>query len=101
MRLKVFILYFTVFLLFSSLSSTITASKYDVDGNGLDDALTDGLLVLRHEFGLTGETLTAGALAPDATVTSPEAIANFIDHRVSVFDLEGNCSLDALNERLL
>ena len=101
MRLKVIILYFTVFLLFSFLPSTITASEYDVDGNGVDDALTDGLLVLRHEFGLTGETLTAGALAPDATVTSPDAIANFINQRVSVFDLDGNGSLDALTDGLL
>ena len=101
MRLKVFILNFTVFLLFSLLPSTIIASEYDVDGNGVDDALTDGLLVLRHEFGLTGETLTAGALAPDATVTSPEAIANFINHRASVFDLDGNGSLDALTDGLL
>ena len=62
MHFKVFILNFTVLLLFSSLSSTITASEYDVDGNGVDDALTDGLLVLRHEFGLTGATLTAGVL---------------------------------------
>ena len=101
MRLKVFILYFTVFLLFSFLPSTIIASEYDVDGNGVDDALTDGLLVLRHEFGLTGETLTAGALAPDATVTSPEGIANFINQRASVFDLDGNGSLDALTDGLL
>ena len=72
-----------------------------MDGNGVDDALTDGLLVLRHEFGLTGETLTAGALAPNATVNSPEAIANFINQRVSVFDLDGNGSLDALTDGLL
>ena len=101
MRSKVFILNFTVFLLFSFLPSTIIASEYDVDGNGVDDALTDGLLVLRHEFGLTGETLTAGALAPDATVTSPEAIANFINQRASVFDLDGNGALDALTDGLL
>ena len=64
MRFKVFILSFTASHLLSFLSSTITASECDVDGNGADDALTDGLLVLRHEFGLTGATLTAGALAP-------------------------------------
>ena len=57
--------------------------------------------MLRHEFGLAGTTLTAGALAGDATVTSPEAIGSYIDQRVSTFDLDGNGSLDALTDGLL
>ena len=42
----------------------------DIDGNGQMDALTDGLLTLRYLFGLEGDTLIAGVVAPDATRTT-------------------------------
>jgi len=42
----------------------------DIDGNGTIDALTDGLLTLRYLFGLEGDTLIAGVVAPDATRTT-------------------------------
>lgn len=90
-----------MFLIACLISSASIASQYDVDGNGADDALTDGLLVLRHQFGLEGISLTAGALASDATITSPEAIGSYIDARVAIFDLDGNGSMDALTDGLL
>ncbi len=77
------------------------ASDYDVDGNGQADALTDGILVLRHQFGLSGSALVDGVLAPDASVTDAEAIANHIDQRPAAFDLDGNGSGDALTDGLL
>ena len=46
----------------------------DIDGNGAVDALTDGLLVLRYLFGLTGNSLIAGVVAEDATRTTAEEI---------------------------
>ena len=39
----------------------------DIDGNGQVDALTDGLMILRHLLRLRGAALTTGAVAPDAT----------------------------------
>ena len=39
----------------------------DADGSGQIDALTDGLLILRFLFGLEGDDLTGGVLAPNAT----------------------------------
>lgn len=39
----------------------------DIDGNGTIDALTDGLLILRAMFGLTGTAVTSGAVAANAT----------------------------------
>jgi len=50
----------------------------DVDGDGTTTALTDGLLVIRDLFGFSGSSLTTGALAPDATRTSADAIAEYI-----------------------
>lgn len=38
----------------------------DVDGNGSQDALTDGLLIIRALFGLTGTAVTMGATAQNA-----------------------------------
>ncbi len=77
------------------------ASDYDVDGNGEADALTDGILVLRHQFGLSGSALTDGVLASDAAVTDADEIASYIDQRPAVFDLDGNGSGDALTDGLL
>ena len=39
----------------------------DVDGNGQTDALTDGLMLLRHLLGLQGPSLTNGAIGFGAT----------------------------------
>ena len=77
------------------------ASDYDVDGNGEADALTDGILVLRHQFGLSGSALTDGVLASDAAVTDADEIASHIDQRPAAFDLDGNGSGDALTDGLL
>ena len=46
----------------------------DIDGNGQIDALTDGLLTLRHLFGLEGDTLINGVVAQDATRDTAEEI---------------------------
>ena len=39
-----------------------TLAPYDIDGNGLVEPLTDGLLLLRESFGFTGSTLVNGAV---------------------------------------
>jgi len=50
----------------------------DIDGNGTADALTDGLLIIRHLSGLRGDALIAGAVGPLATRTTAEAIEAYI-----------------------
>jgi len=44
------------------------AFKLDADENNAYDALTDGLLMIRYLFGLTGPSLTNNALGTGATV---------------------------------
>ncbi len=45
----------------------------DVDGNGTTDPLSDGLLVLRYEFGFRGATLITAAVGAGCTrCTAPE-----------------------------
>ena len=52
---------------------------FDVDANGETKALSDGLMIIRRLFGFSGETLVAGAIAPDATRSDPGEIAGYID----------------------
>ena len=60
------------------LSLSVGRVSLDIDGNGKAEALTDGLLVIRYLFGFRGESLTAGAVAPDAQRRTPEDIEAFI-----------------------
>ena len=55
------------------------AASLDIDDNGIADALTDGLLIIRDLFGFSGESLVSGALGPDATRTDPGEIQAYID----------------------
>ena len=48
----------------------VFANSGDIDGSGGEvDALTDGLLLLRYLFGLSGNSLTAGVVGPGATLS--------------------------------
>ncbi|MFL2500164.1 MAG: reprolysin-like metallopeptidase [Porticoccaceae bacterium] len=51
----------------------------DIDGNGEVDALTDGLMLLRYLFGLTGNSLVEGAVANNAARTDAADIETYIE----------------------
>ena len=55
--------------------SSATAT-WDIDLNGEADALTDGLLLLRHTFGLSGEALVNNAVATNSPLSSLEVEEN-------------------------
>ena len=74
---------------------------YDVDGDQKVEPLTDGLLILRHQFGFEGSALTDGALGSNATITNASDIATYISTRKVSFDLDGNGTLDPLTDGLL
>ena len=59
-------------------SCGISIPNADVDGNGTQDALTDGLLILRYSFGLTGDSLISGVVAEDATRKTAEEIEAYL-----------------------
>lgn len=73
----------------------------DVDGSASFDALTDGLLVLRYLFGLTGPSLINGALSPSATRTDAAVIKDYLDDIRHSLDVDGNGKADALTDGLL
>ena len=72
----------------------------DVDGNGQSDALTDGLLIIRFLFGLSGSALTEGAIGDGSSMNSAEIIA-FLTANSAAMDVDGNGSSDALTDGLL
>ena len=77
-----------------------TDLSWDVDSNGNTDALTDGLLMLRHTFGLRGNDLTAGAISTD-TPLSPSAVETRIESILSIADIDGSGEIDALTDGLI
>ena len=58
------------------------SSELDIDGDGEDKALTDGLLLIRYLFGFTGESLTTGAIGSGASRTTSEEIQAYISERI-------------------
>lgn len=56
-----------------------TNSFADIDNNGLVDALTDGLLLIRYLFGLRGDMLVRSAISTDAVRSSEADIEAYIE----------------------
>ena len=58
----------------------------DIDGDGSVDALTDGLIMLRAMFGLTGSAVTFGAIGPNATRSAWMAAVNpTVDNSIRLY----------------
>ncbi|MDA8782237.1 thrombospondin type 3 repeat-containing protein [Porticoccaceae bacterium] len=83
------------------LAGTIPAGSLDIDGNGQYDALTDGLLLLRGMFLLSGDALISGAVASEAVYKTSDEVASRIDMLGDLVDIDGNGSVDALTDGLV
>lgn len=83
------------------LSPNSLVGSLDIDGNGEYDALTDGLLLLRGMFGLTGTTLINNAVATDAIYTSSADILSRIQNLSDDIDIDNNAEVDALTDGLI
>ena len=83
------------------LNGTPASGSIDIDGNTKYDALTDGLLVLRHMFGLTDDALIVGTIATDAQYTSAVEIQERITLLGDLADIDGNGEIDALTDGLI
>jgi hypothetical protein len=73
----------------------------DIDDNGGYDALTDGLLVIRYLSGLTGASLTSGAIGTGAMRSDPSVIATYFSGIRAQLDVDGDGYPDALTDGLL
>ena len=94
---KIYLFIITILTLFSSHSQ---ASSWDMDGNDNIDALTDGLLLLRHTFDLRGEALTNGTMASDSSLSSAQVEQRIVD-AYAIADIDGNGEVDALTDALI
>ena len=66
-------------LTFAEVRPLIHTAALDLDGNGLTDPLTDGLMIVRALFGLTGSAVTNNAIGPNATRSNWTAIRNYLN----------------------
>ncbi len=75
--------------------------NFDIDNNNQPDALTDGLLFIRHLFGINGEGLISEVIGSDAKRTSADSISNYLISASVDLDIDGNGEADALTDGLL
>jgi fibronectin-binding autotransporter adhesin len=73
----------------------------DIDGNSGFDALTDGVMVIRYLFGVTGTALTTNAIGTGATRTGPAAVLAHLNDIRPLLDVDGNGVVDAFTDGLL
>ncbi|MDA8943817.1 beta-propeller domain-containing protein [Porticoccaceae bacterium] len=83
-----------------SVVEPIVFDTWDLDANGQTDALTDGLILLRYAFGLTGDTITNNAVATDSPMSALE-IQNHLNQVDVYADVDGNGAVDALTDGLM
>ena len=79
----------------------ISSESIDLDGNGSFDALTDGLLLLRGMFLLSGDALVSDAVASDAVYKTSDEVASRIEMLGDLVDIDGNGNVDALTDGLV
>ena len=74
--------------------------SWDVDGDGSVDALSDGVLILRGTFKLTGDNLVSGAISSESGISNEQVIEN-IANVEQIADIDGNGQVDALSDVLI
>src|SRR5882672_1926541 len=79
------------------------AAPLDIDGNGVIDAATDGLLLMRYLFRVRGAQLVENAVGVGATRSTAqiEAYLGNLMVPASTLDIDSNGRIDALTDGLL
>jgi len=83
--------------------SPLAARILDIDDNNAYEAAFDGVLVLRHLFGLTGSALSNGATgtgANPARVADP-ALRDYLSNVLPYFDIDGDGQVLATTDGLI
>ncbi|MBK7472497.1 MAG: S8 family serine peptidase [Betaproteobacteria bacterium] len=76
-------------------------ANLDVDGNGSYDALTDGLMLLRYLFNLTGPPLVSSALGEGAQRIDAPVVLAYLTSIRALLDVDDDGTPDALTDGLL
>ena len=85
----------------SSIALTPRRFTLDIDGNGVVDGLTDGILALRYLIEFRGETLTNNALGEGATRDAAEIVTYLDEARDIMLDVDGNGTAGGLSDGIL
>jgi hypothetical protein len=76
--------------------------KLDVDNDGMANAATDGVLILRYLLGFRGTALTAGLPIPaGAERSAPAGIVAYLDQIVASLNIDGTGGARAASDGLL
>jgi len=88
--------------------TTVTATfaaagplNLDIDADAQYSAVTDGMLVVRFLFGISGAELVAGATAPGASRADSALISEYGTDLKPLLDIDGDGDSDALTDGLL
>ncbi|MBC6479717.1 MAG: cadherin-like domain-containing protein [Hormoscilla sp. GM7CHS1pb] len=84
-----------------ALTSPAPSPTLDIDGNGVIDALTDGLVAIRYLFGFRGETLTKDVVGEGATSDTSEIVTYLDEVGDMMLDIDGNGTAGALTDGIL
>ena len=74
--------------------------SWDIDKNGSADALTDGLIILRHLFDVSGNDLIDGVVASDSPLNLQE-IQDSLNETIAISDVDKSGHVDALTDGLM
>jgi len=75
--------------------------SFDVDKNLEAQPLTDGLLVIRHLFGFSGDSLISGAVSSGAGRDGSDAISSYLTDADTQLDIDGDGESKPLTDGLL
>ncbi len=81
--------------------STVGMRILDVDANGQYDPMTDGVMIVRYMFGLTGSWLTVGAVGSLANRADPTQIGDYLNSIRPYLDIDNDGVIDALTDGVL
>jgi hypothetical protein len=76
------------------------AAPLDIDSDGSGSPLTDGLLVLRFLFDLTGPPLSSGAVGAFCARCAPATIETYLE-ALDVLDVDADGALGPLTDGVL
>ncbi len=82
-------------------ASTVGMHILDVDANGQYDPMIDGVMIVRYMFGLTGSSITTGAIGPLANRDDSTLIGDYLNSIRPYLDIDHDGVVDALTDGLL
>jgi hypothetical protein len=90
-------------LLLLGTNSYVLSCSLDIDNDGNLDALTDGLLLMRHLFNVTGDALTENTVSANAQRSNADDISAYLasSECQQFFDIDGDQQTDALTDGVI